>query len=98
AYLRPPRPPPAAAAFSTRARAGAPVSMPLAWDELSPRVTADRFTVATVPSRLAARRGDPWGGYPKGRTRPPQGPPPASPLRPCPRGWPRGAGIRGVAT
>jgi bifunctional non-homologous end joining protein LigD len=72
-YLRNRRAATTVAAFSTRARAGAPVSMPLAWDELSPRVTADRFTVATVPSRLAARRGDPWSGYLKVRQRLPEG-------------------------
>jgi bifunctional non-homologous end joining protein LigD len=49
------------AAYSTRARPGAPVSMPLAWEDLSARVTADRFTVATVPS--LARGKDPWARY-----------------------------------
>jgi len=72
-YLRNRRAATTVAAFSTRARAGAPVSMPLAWDELSPRVTADRFTVATVPSRLAARREDPWRGYLKVGQRLPEG-------------------------
>ena len=38
-----------------------------------PRVTADRFTVATVPAQLAARREDPWGSYPKVRQRLPKG-------------------------
>ena len=39
----------AVASYSTRARAGAPVATPLTWDELSPKVTADQFTVATLP-------------------------------------------------
>ena len=72
-YLRNRRAASTVAVFSTRARPGAPVSMPLAWDELSPRVTADRFTVATVPAKLAARREDPWGSYPKVRQRLPKG-------------------------
>jgi len=62
-YLRNRRAASTVAVLSARARAGAPVSMPLAWDELSPRVTADRFTVATVPAQLAAQRADPWAGY-----------------------------------
>jgi bifunctional non-homologous end joining protein LigD len=72
-YLRNRRAASTVAVFSTRARAGAPVSMPLGWDELSPRVTADRFSVATVPAQLAARREDPWAGYLKVRQRLPAG-------------------------
>ncbi|HEY0948629.1 non-homologous end-joining DNA ligase [Nocardioides sp.] len=45
-------------AYAVRARAGAPVSTPLEWDELS-RVRPDRFTIASVRRRLA-RRADPW--------------------------------------
>ena len=49
------------AAYSARARPGAPVSTPLTWDELSQGVRPEAFTVATVAKRLAAR-GDPWAG------------------------------------
>jgi bifunctional non-homologous end joining protein LigD len=52
----------AVAAYSTRAKPNAPVSTPLAWDELGPRTTPDRFTVATLPRRLASLRADPWEG------------------------------------
>lgn len=53
----------AVAAFSTRARAGAPVSVPLAWDELDERLDPAELNVRTVPARLARQRTDPWGGY-----------------------------------
>jgi bifunctional non-homologous end joining protein LigD len=51
------------AAFSTRARPGAPVSTPLTWDEVAAGVRPDAFDVVTVPARLAAAHGDPWEGY-----------------------------------
>jgi bifunctional non-homologous end joining protein LigD len=53
----------AIAAFSTRAREGAPVSVPLAWDELSPKLTSDHFTVANVHRRLTRLKHDPWREY-----------------------------------
>ena len=45
-------------AWSVRARAGAQVSTPFAWDELQ-KIVPDELTVATVPGRVA-ERGDPW--------------------------------------
>jgi len=62
-YLRNNRTNTSIAAFSTRARPDAPVSVPIAWAELSPSRTPDRFTLATVPSRLARLRKDPWDAY-----------------------------------
>jgi bifunctional non-homologous end joining protein LigD len=61
-YLRNGRGATAICAYSTRARAGAPVAMPLDWAELSAHVTADRFTVNTVPQRVASRP-DPWRDF-----------------------------------
>ena len=47
-----------AAAFSPRPKPGAPVSMPLRWDELD-RVYPTDFTILTAPARIA-EVGDPW--------------------------------------
>jgi bifunctional non-homologous end joining protein LigD len=50
----------AVAPYSVRARDGAPVAMPLHWEELlQPATRPDRWTLHTVPSRIA-RDGDPW--------------------------------------
>ena len=66
-YLRNNRTNTSVAAFSARARPGAPVSVPLAWDELSARSRPERHTIRTVPRRLAALRADPWSGYDRAR-------------------------------
>ena len=62
-YLRNNRTNTSIAAFSTRARAGAPVSMPIDWEELDDSLDPASFTIATVPGRLASQRSDPWAGY-----------------------------------
>jgi bifunctional non-homologous end joining protein LigD len=62
-YLRNNRTNTSVAAFSTRAKPRAPVSVPLDWDELSPRQRADHFTIRTVPDRLRRLRADPWRDY-----------------------------------
>ena len=50
----------AVAPYAVRARRGAPVATPLAWDELGARgMRPDRFTIRDVPKRVA-EQGDPW--------------------------------------
>jgi bifunctional non-homologous end joining protein LigD len=52
----------AVAPYAVRAKPGAPVATPLAWEELSdPDLTPRRFTLRDVPGRLE-ERGDPWAG------------------------------------
>lgn len=53
----------AVAAYSTRARRGAPVSTPLAWKELSEELRSNSYTVANIRERLAGLRDDPWEDY-----------------------------------
>jgi bifunctional non-homologous end joining protein LigD len=60
-YLRNNRTNTSIAAFSPRARAGAPVSMPVDWDDLG--TSPERWTLATVAKRLKRLRIDPWAGY-----------------------------------
>jgi bifunctional non-homologous end joining protein LigD len=59
-YLRNSREATAIAPFSTRARAGAPVAVPLNWSELSTLKSADRYTVQNISQRLGRLRSDPW--------------------------------------
>ena len=51
------------APYSMRARPGAPVATPLAWDELATIVPAE-LTIVTVPARVGARARDPWAALP----------------------------------
>ena len=59
-YLRNGRGATAVGAYSPRARAGAPVSTPLGWDELSPNLRPSHFTVDNLPTRLRHLAQDPW--------------------------------------
>jgi bifunctional non-homologous end joining protein LigD len=61
-YLRNQRGMTAVSAYSTRARPGAAVSMPLAWEELSPEIGPAYFTTRNAPARLASVA-DPWADF-----------------------------------
>jgi bifunctional non-homologous end joining protein LigD len=62
-YLRNQRGMTAVAPYSTRSRPGAPVSMPLGWDELAPEIGPAYFTVRNAPTRLASLAADPWADF-----------------------------------
>ena len=53
----------AVCAYSARARRDAGVSTPLEWDELGRDDLRARFTVLSVPRRLAKLTLDPWAEY-----------------------------------
>jgi bifunctional non-homologous end joining protein LigD len=48
------------AAYSTRARAGAPVSVPVTWDELPRTKGGNQYTVLNLDKRLGSLKSDPW--------------------------------------
>lgn len=62
-YLRNGRGATAVAPYSTRARPGAAVSMPLDWSELGPAIGPAYFTVDNAPTRLASLAADPWADF-----------------------------------
>jgi bifunctional non-homologous end joining protein LigD len=61
-YLRNQRGMTAVAAYSTRARPGASVSMPLAWEELTPELGPAYFTTRNTPTRLSSSP-EPWADF-----------------------------------
>jgi bifunctional non-homologous end joining protein LigD len=62
-YLRNSETASAVAAFSARARPGALVSTPLAWDELGKTDLRGKFDLKAVARRLRGLEDDPWRGY-----------------------------------
>jgi bifunctional non-homologous end joining protein LigD len=59
-YLRNGRGATSVVAYSTRSRPGAPVSTPVAWDELGPKLAPNKFTLLNFDKRLASLKQDPW--------------------------------------
>ncbi|MFN2361637.1 MAG: DNA ligase D [Marinobacter sp.] len=62
-YLRNGRGATAVASYSTRARPGAPVAVPIRWDELSSSLRPDQYSVVNLRRRLAQLKEDPWGDF-----------------------------------
>ena len=62
-YLRNGETATAIAPYSTRARDGAPVSVPLDWSELPKLKSGNGFTIKTLPARLKKLKKDPWADY-----------------------------------
>lgn len=65
-YLRNARGATAVIPYSSRARAGATVSVPLAWEELGPEVAPGRFTLRNARQRL--EEPDPWAAFDAARS------------------------------
>lgn len=59
-YLRNARGATAIASYSTRARPGAPIALPISWDELEGVDSAAAFSPASAVQRIAANSPDPW--------------------------------------
>jgi len=62
-YLRNSRGATSVASYSLRARAGAPVAMPLRWQELGKCEHGAMFDLAAARRRVARLRSDPWEGF-----------------------------------
>jgi bifunctional non-homologous end joining protein LigD len=61
-YLRNGRGATAVASYSLRSRPGAPVAMPLRWEELGKVRSGAAFDLRSTPKRLARLKKDPWDG------------------------------------
>ena len=61
-YLRNSRGATSVASYSLRARSGAPVAVPIRWNELGNLKSGHDFDIRSTPRRLARLRSDPWAG------------------------------------
>lgn len=66
-YLRNGRGATSVASFSLRAREGAPVAMPLKWEELGRVKSGAAYDLKSAPRRMARMAAHPWGEYRKVR-------------------------------
>jgi bifunctional non-homologous end joining protein LigD len=66
-YLRNGRGATAVAAYSTRAKSGAPVSTPVSWEEVAAGIRPDQFNVRNLAERLSRLGKDPWENYESSR-------------------------------
>jgi bifunctional non-homologous end joining protein LigD len=64
-YLRNGRGATAVASFSLRARPGAPVAMPLHWEELAKIKSGHAFDIVSAPARMKRLKKHPWDGIEK---------------------------------
>jgi bifunctional non-homologous end joining protein LigD len=62
-YLRNARGVTAVATYSTRARAGAPVSTPLAWEELLTIRSGNQYRIGNLAARLSHLQDNPWADF-----------------------------------
>lgn len=67
-YLRNGRGQTAIASYSLRAREGAPIAVPVRWDELGDALHSDRYNIENLRRRLGALNDDPWEGFFDSRT------------------------------
>ncbi len=65
-YLRNAKGSNAVAAYSTRAKAGGPVAVPITWEELESGIQSDAFNLTNISERLR-RSKDPWEDFDKVR-------------------------------
>ena len=61
-YLRNGRGATSVASYSLRGRPGAPVAMPIRWEELAKLKSGNHFNIKTALSRLKRQKKDPWEG------------------------------------
>jgi bifunctional non-homologous end joining protein LigD len=59
-YLRNGRGATSVAPFSTRSKPDATVSTPIAWEEPTPSLRSNHFTIENIPTRLSQLTSDPW--------------------------------------
>jgi bifunctional non-homologous end joining protein LigD len=67
-YLRNGQGATAVCSYSTRARSGAPLAVPIEWKELDAgRLRSDSFNVGNIERRLEQLKRDPWQGFDEAR-------------------------------